>query len=105
MVIIGKEGSPKIQDAKGVAEILAVKVKALADFIKMIAAELFKQGVGDDRCYNGFGDHTCSRNCAGVAAFEAGKCRLQGFKVKGVQGSEQRRDRFHGCPEVDGLSA
>lgn len=56
---------------KGVADILPVKVKPLADFIQVIAAELFKQGIGDDRCHNSFSDHTGSGNGAGVASFKS----------------------------------
>ena len=56
---------------KGVAESLPVKVKALEDFIQIIATKLFKQCIGDDRGKNRFGNHTGSGDGAGVAPLKA----------------------------------
>jgi hypothetical protein len=56
---------------KGVADILPVKVKALADFIQVITAEFFKQCICNDRGQNSLGYYTGSGYCAGVAPLKS----------------------------------
>ena len=71
--LLAKRGRQKVRGsaAKGVAESIPVKVKALEDFTEMIATKLFKQCIGDDRGQNSFDNHTGSGDGAGVAPLKA----------------------------------
>ena len=61
----------RVSGLKGVADMFPVKIKALANFIQVIAAEFFKQCIGDDPGQNSLGYDTGSGYCAGVAPLKA----------------------------------
>ena len=89
MVTPGKEGSSAVSGAKGVANGFPVKLKPFKNFINMIATELFKQCIGNNRGDDSFGNNPCCRDCTGITTFKARKGWLQGCKVKRLQRSNQ----------------
>ncbi len=46
-------------------------VQAIADFFKMVSAELFKEGVGNDGSHNSFGHNASCWYSAGVTSFKS----------------------------------
>ncbi len=61
----------KRSETKSTSDALTVEIKPLADFIKMVATELFKQGIGDNWSDNSLGDDPGGGNGTGVTAFKA----------------------------------